>query len=126
MIFGHGVDVQDVNRIRKILAFAEEDFLLSTYTRAERETDCREHERAEFLAGRFAAKEAVAKALGTGFVGVMSFQDVAILRKEGGQPEVVLTGATRDLAARLGVTRWLISISHTEHVAFASALAIQD
>jgi holo-[acyl-carrier protein] synthase len=84
MIFGHGVDVQDVNRIRKILAFAEEDFLLSTYTRAERETDCREHERAEFLAGRFAAKEAVAKALGTGFVGVMSFQDVAILRKEGG------------------------------------------
>jgi holo-[acyl-carrier protein] synthase len=126
MIRGHGVDVQDVNRIRKLLAFAEEDFLLSTYTRAERETNCLEHERAEFFAGRFAAKEAIAKALGTGFVGGMSFQDVAILRAEGGQPEVVLTGATREVASRLGVTRWLLSISHTEHVAFASAIAIQD
>ena len=73
MILGHGVDVQDVNRIRKLLAFAAEDYLLSTFTRLERETDCLEHERAEFFAGRFAAKEAVAKALGTGFVGDMSF-----------------------------------------------------
>ena len=94
MIVGHGVDVQDVSRIRKLLDFAEEDFLLSTYTRAEREIDCLEHERAEFFAGRFAAKEAVAKALGMGFVGNMSFQDVQIVRKASGQPEVILTGAT--------------------------------
>lgn len=126
MILGHGVDVQDVSRIRKLLNLAEKDFLLSTYTSAEREMDCLEHERAEFYAGRFAAKEAVAKALGTGFVGDMSFQDVQIARKANGQPEVILTGETRAVAARLGVTRWLISISHTEQVAFASAIAIQD
>ena len=100
--------------------------MLSTFTRSEREIEYLEHERAEFLAGRFAAKEAVAKALGTGFVGEMSWQDVAILRKTSGQPEVILTGATQEMASRLGVTRWLISITHTEAIAFASAIAIQD
>jgi holo-[acyl-carrier protein] synthase len=126
MILGHGIDVQDVNRIRELLSSAEEDFLLSTYTRSEREIEHLEHERAEFFAGRFAAKEAVAKALGTGFVGDMSWQDVAILRKASGQPEIILTGATQETASHLGVTRWLISITHTEVVAFASAIAIQD
>ncbi len=126
MIVGHGVDVQDIARIRKVLSFAEEDFLVSTFTEAERAIECGGQELAEFLAGRLAAKEAVAKALGTGFAGEIAFLHVEILRKEGGQPEANLYGPARDAADNLGANRWLVSISHTEHVAFASAIAVHD
>ena len=126
MIVGHGVDVQDVARIRKLLSFAEEDFLVSTFTEAERAIDCGELERAEFFAGRLAGKEAVAKALETGFAGDVACRQVEILRKDGGEPDVRLFGAAQPAADKLGVTRWLVSISHTEAVAFASALAIHD
>jgi holo-[acyl-carrier protein] synthase len=126
MVIGHGVDVQDIARVRKLLSFEEEDFLLGTYTQAEREIEFLQHERAEFFAGRLAAKEAVAKALGTGFAGDISWQQVEILRRDGGQPEARLKGAALVVAEKLGITRWLISISHTDAVAFASAIAIQD
>jgi holo-[acyl-carrier protein] synthase len=126
MIVGHGVDVQDVARIRKILSFTEEDFLAATFTEAERAIDCGDRERAEFYAGRLAAKEAIAKALGTGFAGDIAFRNVEILRRDGGQPEARLSGAALDAAQALGVTRWLVSISHTEAVAYASAIAVHD
>ena len=126
MILGHGVDVQDVARIRKLLDFTEDDFLIATFTEAERVIDCGEQERAEFFAGRLAAKEAVAKALGTGFAGEIAFLQVEILRKEGGQPDVRLYRAALDAADAMGVTRWHISISHTEIVAYASAIAVHD
>lgn len=126
MIVGHGVDVQDVSRIRKILAFSEEDFLVATFSKAEREIEHGEQEQAEFLAGRLAAKEAVAKALGTGFAGDIACRHVEILRKEGGQPEAHLTGAASEMSQSLGITRWLVSISHSESSAFASAIAVQD
>jgi holo-[acyl-carrier protein] synthase len=126
MIVGHGVDVQDVARIRKLLSFAEDDFLVATFSEAERAIDFGERERAEFFAGRLAAKEAVAKALGTGFAGDVACRQVEILRKDGGQPEARLSGAALAAADELGVTRWLVSISHTEAVAFASAIAVHD
>src|SRR3954453_3454838 len=69
MIVGHGVDVQDVSRIRKLLEFAEDEFIISTFTESERAIECGDRERAEFYAGRLAAKEAIAKAIGTGFAG---------------------------------------------------------
>jgi holo-[acyl-carrier protein] synthase len=112
MIVGHGVDVQDVARIRKLLSFAEEDFLISTFTEAERSIELGDHERAEFFAGRLAAKEAVAKALGTGFAGDIAFRQVEILRKEGGQSDARLSGAALAAADALGVTRLLVSIRH--------------
>jgi holo-[acyl-carrier protein] synthase len=126
MIVGHGVDVVDIGRIQKFLSVDADDFLHGTFTRAERETESQEHDRAEFLAGRLAAKEAVVKALGTGFTGDISWQQVEIVRKESGQPTVQLSGAARAAAETLGANRWLVSISHTETVAFASAIAIQD
>lgn len=126
MIVGHGIDVQDVARISNLLEIAEEDFLVSTFTEAERAIDIGDQERAEFFAGRLAAKEAVAKAIGTGFAGDVAFLQVEIVRKEGGQPEARLHRAALDVANALGVTRWLVSISHTESVAFASAIAVHD
>lgn len=126
MIVGHGVDVQDVARVRKLLSFVEQDFLVGAFTEAERAIECGERERAEFFAGRLAAKEAIAKAMGTGFAGDISWRHVEILRRDGGQPEARLSGPALDAATGLGITRWLVSISHTEAVAFASAIAIHD
>jgi holo-[acyl-carrier protein] synthase len=126
MIVGHGVDVQDIARIGKILSFAEEDFLVTTFTEAERAIDYGEHERAEFFAGRLAAKEAVAKALGTGFAGDVACRQVEILRNDSGQPVARLSGAALVAADDLGVTRWLVSISHSGAIAFASAIAVHD
>jgi holo-[acyl-carrier protein] synthase len=126
MIVGHGVDVQDVGRVRKLLSYAEDDFRISTFTEAERAIECGDQELAEFLAGRLAAKEAVAKALGTGIAGEIAFLHIEIVRKHGGQPEARLYGPARNVADALGVTRWLVSISHTDHVAFASVIAVHD
>jgi holo-[acyl-carrier protein] synthase len=126
MIVGHGVDMVDVDRIRRLLATMEEDFLLGTFTGAERSVACDEHERVLFFAGRLAAKEAVAKALGTGFTGEISWLHVEILRDGDGRPDVRLTGAALAEAKRLGINRWLLSISHIEAVAFASAIAVRQ
>jgi holo-[acyl-carrier protein] synthase len=126
MIVGHGIDVQDIARIRTLLLKEEENFLLGTFTKTERSIECSSHDRAEYFAGRLAAKEAVVKALGTGFASDISWQQVAILRMESGQPTARLSGAALIAAEALGINRWLISISHTEAVAFASAIAIQD
>jgi holo-[acyl-carrier protein] synthase len=124
MILGHGVDVVDVSRIEKLLSALEEDFLLGTFTYAERQIECQPHERGAFFSGRLAAKEAVVKALGTGFSGEVSWQHIEILRGEDGQPYVNLRAAAAARAETLGVTGWLLSISHTEAVAIASAIAL--
>lgn len=125
MILGHGIDVADLARVRVLLTKMEEDFLLSTFTAAERETEHLPEDRLPFFAGRLAAKEAIAKALGTGFAGDIAMRQVEILRRADGSPEVRLRGAAKDAADRLGVGRWLVSISHSELVAVASAIAVR-
>ena len=79
-------------------------------------------DRIERLAGRFAAKEAVLKALGAGFGAGVAFTDVVIHRAPGAAPEVQLAGgAAKSAAAALGVTAWRLSISHAGGLAMASA-----
>src|SRR6266542_3467443 len=120
VILGHGIDVADLGRVEVLLTKMAEDFLLSTFTAAERETECLPLERVPFFAGRLAAKEAVVKALGTGFTGGVAWRHVEIIRLPDGRPEVRLHGAAKEVAEKLGVGRWFISISHTEHIAIAS------
>ncbi len=81
-------------------------------------------DRIERLSGRFAAKEAVLKALGTGFGAGIAFTDVLIHRAPGSAPEVRLTGGAAKAAAALGVTAWQLSISHAGGMAMASVLAL--
>lgn len=81
-------------------------------------------DRIERLAGRFAAKEAVLKALGTGFGAGVAFTDVVISRAPGAPPEVQLAGGAAKAAAALGVNAWRLSISHSGGLAMASALAL--
>ena len=81
--------------------------------------------RATSLAGRFAIKEAVGKALGTG-IGDIRWTDVEVLVNERGRPELILHHRAKELAAKLGLTEWAISLSHTETHAIGFVVAIRE
>ena len=124
MIVGIGIDLCGVERIRRMIADHGQHFLGRTYTEAE-VADARRRKKGfeETLAGRFAAKEAVMKVLGTGWGEGVEFRGIEILNEPSGKPYVVLHGSTADRAAALGVTAWHITITHTEDLAMASAVA---
>ncbi len=123
-ILGHGVDVIECPRLKKMLDHHGDRLLQRVFTPHE-QAYCQQHkERMQHLAGRFAAKEAVLKALGTGMRGQMKWTDVQIANNDLGKPEIVLSGESAAVAARMGVTRVLISISHTREHAVASAIAL--
>ena len=124
-IIGHGIDIVATDRIQQMLDEHGERFLNRCFTVAEQQY-CASNRRRyiEHLAGRFAAKEAVLKALGTGWRGGIAWTDIEILRQPSGQPGVTLTGECQIVAAARGITRWLISISHIETHATASAIAL--
>ena len=79
-----------------------------------------------YYAGRFAGKEAVAKALGTGFAGDITWRGIEILRRESGAPYVRLSDEVLRFAESLGITDWFISISHCGEITTASAIAIGE
>jgi holo-[acyl-carrier protein] synthase len=126
-ILGHGIDVVDLERFMRLLNEESGDFLSRCFTQAERDRsmDGRASNRLESLAGKFAAKEAVAKALGSGFEGSISPQQIEIVNEATGAPRVILYGAAAELAAGLGISTWQLSISHAGPVAVASALALR-
>ena len=97
----------------------------STFTRPEIDY-CRARGKCyEHMAARFAAKEAVLKALGTGLVTGMRWTDVEVVNEEGGRPHVKLAGAVAAFAERLGVQQLEVSLSHTSGLALAQALALR-
>ncbi|MBM4019014.1 MAG: holo-[acyl-carrier-protein] synthase [Planctomycetes bacterium] len=124
MIVGLGIDLCGVERIRRMLADHGERFLKRTFTEAE--VACARRRKKGFeetLAGRFAAKEAVMKALGTGWGRGVGFRGIEVLKRPSGKPCVVLHGTTAARAAALGVTAWHVTITHTEDLAIALAVA---
>lgn len=122
-VVGIGVDAVEIPRVRRALqrtpSLADRLF---TSTELAQSLSRGGSQRAARLAGRFAAKEAVAKALGTGVVG-FGFRDVEIINGERGEPAVVLATPAQVVADRLGVTRLHVSLSLTGTVAVATALA---
>ena len=114
-----GVDLIEIDRVAAALERYGERFLRRIYTPGEIEY-CRG--RAPNLAARFAAKEAVMKALGTGFRGV-GWRDVEVVRAASGAPSPRLHGRARRRAERLGVTAISISLSHSRGFALAFAVA---
>ena len=125
-LVGHGIDIVEVGRIRDLLATSREDFEPAWFTSAEQEAARQHPDPAAFYARRHAAKEAVLKALGTGLTQDIAPIDVEIQSQESGAPVVVLSGGALAVAEQLGIRRWLLSVSDTEHLAIASALALQD
>ena len=122
-IVGHGIDIVETARIERLAREHGQRFLDRCFTPAEQEYCSRnERRRCEHLAGRFAAKEAILKVIGTGWSGGISWTDIEILPTPAGSPVVTLSGETAAIAGRLGITRWFISISHIETHATASAI----
>lgn len=115
-----GVDMIEVERIRSAAERHGERFFERFYTPAER-AHC--GDRYPALAVRFAAKEAVAKALGTG-IGDVRWVEIEIVHDDRGRPVLILHGAAADLAARLGLKEWSISLSHTHEHAVAFVVAM--
>jgi holo-[acyl-carrier protein] synthase len=117
-----GVDLIEVSRIRDSAARFGERFYKRFFTEGER-AYCADRYTA--YAARFAAKEAVAKALGTG-IGDVSWVEIEIVADERSKPEIVLHGSAAALAAKLGLVEWSISLSHTHEYAIAFVVAQSD
>jgi holo-[acyl-carrier protein] synthase len=122
MIVGMGIDVAEVKRIQAVIESQEERFLRRVYT-PEEVTYCEQfRNRFERYAGRFAAKEAAMKALGTGWSRGVRWVDVEIVRQRGGRPTIALKGTARKIADNLGVKHIALSITHTAEQAFAQVI----
>ncbi len=118
-VLGIGVDLVEVERIAQILAKDGNAFLERVFLPGERDYCGRMRQPAPFYAARWAAKEAVAKAFGTGFGSQISWDDIEVRRKATGEPFIQLHGAGAELARRRGVTDILVSLSHTNQQAIA-------
>jgi holo-[acyl-carrier protein] synthase len=115
-----GVDIIEIARVERVMSRSGPRFLARIFT-AQEQAYCRG--RMASLAGRFAVKEAVAKALGTG-IGEMTWVEIEVVSDESGRPELVLHGAAKRLADELGLREWSISLSHTETYAIGFAAAM--
>jgi holo-[acyl-carrier protein] synthase len=120
MILRTGVDIIEISRVADVVERHGKHYLERVYTAAELE-QCGKN--IESLAGRFAAKEAVAKALGTG-IGDVAWKDIEILGDEQNAPTLTLRGAAEQKSKELGLTNWSVSISHSMSHAVALAVAV--
>lgn len=121
----HGVDLVEVERIAGMLESHGEPFVNRVFTHAEQEyAESGGSARAERYAARFAAKEAVLKAIGTGWAGGIAWTDVGVRHGSGGRPELELTGEAANVAQSQGITGWTLSLSHTAAMAMASVVGV--
>jgi holo-[acyl-carrier protein] synthase len=122
MILGTGIDLIETARIASSLEKFGDRFLTRVLV-ADEIAYCRSHRNpAPFLAARFAAKEAVSKAFGTGIGAQLGWQDIEIRKKESGEPFVVLHGKGAELFVARGGKKLHVSLTHTESYAAATAI----
>ncbi len=116
-----GIDIIEVDRVRKVYEHHGERFLKRVFTEIE-VLQCRG--RAEKLAGRFAAKEAISKALGTGIHGV-AWREMEVVHLRSGRPSVRLHGNAKRRAEQLGLSAFDVSIADLAHLSIAIAIGVQ-
>jgi len=122
MIVGMGIDVAEVERIRAVIESQTERFLHRVYTENEIAYCEQFKNKFERYAGRFAAKEAAMKALGTGWSRGVRWRDVEVVRERGGRPGISLKGEAKKIADALGVKHIALSITHTADQAIAHVI----
>ena len=122
-IIAHGIDLVDFPRIEDMVARHGERFLDRVFTAEEQKYAQANKNGIEKLAGRFAAKEAVLKLVGTGWRGKIAWTDIEVVNTETGQPQVKLSGEVKKIADKLGIMQISVSITHTANFAIASAVA---
>ncbi|MBW8042124.1 MAG: holo-[acyl-carrier-protein] synthase [Planctomycetes bacterium] len=125
-IIAHGIDLVDCPRIEDMIKQHGERFINRVFTASEQAYADSNKNRAEKLAGRFAAKEAILKLIGTGWRGKIAWTDIEIVNNASGQPEVTLNGEVKKLAHGLGIKHISVSITHTANFAIASAVALAE
>lgn len=125
-VLGIGVDIVETGRIERSIERFGERFLKRVFTEGEREYCGAMPVPARHYAARFAAKEAVSKAFGTGIGKQVGWRDMEVKRKESGEPYLVLHGGAEELAGKLRVVQALISLSHTDQYAVANAILVAD
>lgn len=125
-IFGIGIDVVEVERIASAIERLGEPFLTKLFTASERAYCESQKNSALHYAARFAAKEAVSKALGTGIGGQAGWLDLEIIRDAAGAPKLVLQGAAAEFARLHNITEIQISLTHAREYAAANAIAVSE
>ena len=123
-VLHHGVDLVEVARIERVLHAHPSRFPRRVFTDVERaDAEAAGPRRAERYAVRFAAKEAVMKALGTGWGQGVGWRDIEVRRTASGEPTLHLRGAAEATARARGITDWRLSLSHVREIALASVIA---
>ena len=122
MIIGLGVDIAEVPRIKAAIERRGQPFLRRVFTPNEIAYCERFKNKFERYAGRFAAKEATMKALGTGWRGGIRWVDLEVVRQQSGRPTMALAGEAAKIAGALGVRRISVSITHTASQALAQVI----
>lgn len=124
MIKGVGVDLVEIERIKRAID-NNGKFLKRVFTKEEIARGEKKKDRYQFYGAHFATKEAVMKALGTGWRKGVRWRDIQIIHNNDGKPEVKLVGRTKEIAKRLEIDGVLVSMSHTREYAIAQAIAIR-
>jgi holo-[acyl-carrier protein] synthase len=122
MIVGSGVDLVEIARIQQSMERYGPRFLNRVYLAAEQAYCLRKRNSAESLAARFAAKEAGAKALGTGISHGVNWLEIEVIREPGGRPSIRLHGRAAEIAEQMGIAHIALSLTHTATLAMASVV----
>ena len=122
MIIGSGIDLAEIGRIQQSIDRYGNRFLDRVFTAAEQAYCLSKRKSAESFAARFAAKEAGAKALGTGISHGVNWWEIEVVREASGRPTLKFHGRAGIIAAKLGVVRAALSITHTTELAAASVV----
>jgi holo-[acyl-carrier protein] synthase len=123
-IVGHAIEIVEVSRIKHLLEDSARNFESELFTAVERNTSRSDSNRIQYFAGRLAAKEAVLKVLGRGSHLDISRREIEVQRLATGEPCIILHHQCQEIAARLTITQWFLSISHVSSYAAASAIAL--
>lgn len=123
MVIGLGTDLIEIVRIERSVARFGDNFLHRVYTAGEIAYCMAKKNSAESLAARFAAKEAGAKALGTGISRGVSWREFEVRRQPGQRPELHLSGRAAEIARHLGIKRLSLSLSHSRELSIAVVVA---
>ena len=122
MLLGLGTDIVEIERIRGMNDRHGDHFIERCFTAGEIEYSRRHRDSVVRFAGRWAAKEAVVKVLGTGFVKGITFHDVEVISLPSGQPSIQLSGEAADIASGIGIVEVRLTISHAREYATATAI----
>jgi holo-[acyl-carrier protein] synthase len=125
-IIGHGIDAVKIADIKAEVDSTNKRWTEQFCSADERERAGTTPARYRYYASCFAAKEAVVKALGTGFAGGITWRGIEILRRESGAPFVRLRDEAMELALSMGIIDWFVSISYLDEIAIASVIAVGE